>query len=238
MNIIFLIISSDDIPEYKEMREISRVYYKKMSEVYNLKYFYLESKEDLQTDIEEKDDVITIRGKDSIIPGIFIKTMNVMKYIHNKYDYDFIIRTNLSSFWNIHNVFKYVNIFDPKVLTGIRPFNTFVSGTGIILSKYVTNIFIQNENINPSQLHDDVLISNILNNSVKIQGLPDDKMHYLIYHDKNVIPEDISNILYFRIRNNNDRRIDIHLFKQLMVKVYGVISIPPVLDHDNKASRV
>jgi hypothetical protein len=222
MNIIFLIISSDDVPEYKEMREISRVYYKKMSEIYNLKYFYLESKEELQTDIEEKDDVITIRGKDSIIPGIFIKTMNAMKYIHAKYEYDFIVRTNLSSFWNIHNFFKYTNLFDPKVLTGIVPFNSFVSGTGIILSKYVTNIFIKTVNINPSQSHDDVLISNILKCSVKMQGLPHSMMPWLIYNEKNVIPEDVSEILYFRIKNEKDRRIDIQLFKQLMVKVYGI----------------
>ena len=50
-NIIFLIISSNDVPEYKYMRDIIDLYYKKFRATHNLKHFFLELNEDIDIDI-------------------------------------------------------------------------------------------------------------------------------------------------------------------------------------------
>ena len=81
---IFLIISSSDIPQYLQMKELSRKYYNLFS--YNIKHFYIEFKNDLECDILEQEEHIFIKGIDSIVPGILTKTQKALLYINNKYN--------------------------------------------------------------------------------------------------------------------------------------------------------
>ena len=46
-------------------------------------------------------------------------------------------------------------------------------------------------------------------------------MYYLIGDEKNVIPENKNDILYFRIKNKNRQR-DIELFKILLQDIYDI----------------
>lgn len=88
------------------------------------------------------------------------------------------------------------------------------------VSKKITSLI--NENIIQ---HDDVYISNLLTNcKYTIQNIEKARfsMKYLIYDNNNKIPDNTSNILYYRIKNG-DRNIDIDMFKKLLLKIYGVI---------------
>ena len=87
---IFLIISSDDLECYKHMRFYIRNYfnlYKKQ-----IKYFFVELKEDLDCDVCQDDDTIFIKGIECITPGMYIKTIKSMRYINEKYNYNFLVR--------------------------------------------------------------------------------------------------------------------------------------------------
>ena len=220
---IFLIISSSDVPQYLQMKELSKLYYNLFND--KIKHFYIEFKNDLEVDIIEKDDHIFMKGNESIIPGILVKTKLALEYINNKYNYDYVIRTNLSSFWDLNNLLIFKNYLPrQKMCCGHLTFNSFISGTGIIMSSDVSKKITSLINENIIQ-HDDVYISNLLTNcKYTIQNIEKARfsMKYLIYDNNNKIPDNTSNILYYRIKNG-DRNIDIDMFKKLLLKIYGVI---------------
>ena len=46
------------------------------------------------------DDCIYCKYVESLEPGIFLKTMAAIRYCETNFSYDYLLRTNLSSFWN------------------------------------------------------------------------------------------------------------------------------------------
>lgn len=217
MKLITLIISSHDVPQYKDMRELATLYHRKMKDIYDYRFFFVEFKEDISSDIEERGDYIYVKGKE-YFHGMFDKIMKAIQFIHVKYDYDYILRTNLSSFWNLPNLFSIANTFPSPYAGGILMFNTFISGTGVFLSKdiaYKLSHYSNNSNVN-----DDVLISNYLTKITTLAVWDHTYMYYMI-DGGTALPEDISNIIYFRIRNAN-RDIDIQIFRKLLKKIYQI----------------
>jgi hypothetical protein len=224
MNIIFLIISGSDdkvclkdLSIYKSMLELSTLYYEKMREKYNFNYFFCEFNNDISETICQKDHFIYIKGKEEF-HKIYEKTVRSIDFINKNYTYDFLVRTNISSFWNIDNLFKISNQL-PSVgcLAGVYMFNHFISGTGIILSRDVCEYLLT---FPIGYFSDDVLISDNLKRKYSIYRLDDSVMYFSIC-DKINIPDNIDNILYFRIKNNN-RVLDIEIFKILLRKIYNI----------------
>jgi hypothetical protein len=225
MKIIFLILSGydnevcvADAKIYDSLRSLSRQYYKKMREQYHFKYYYLEYKEDIEEDVVEHEDYIYIKGTEHF-SKIYEKTTKAISYINSKYEYQFVVRTNISSFWNIHQLFNMsVKLPIHGCFTGSYMFHSFISGTGIIMSKDVSTVLSNEKNNNNP---DDVEISWNLQKYFQILPIDETKIYYLIYDNENLIPNDTSNILYFRIKNK-DRTIDITLFKTLLDKIYNI----------------
>lgn len=220
---IFLIISSDNIPQYLQMKEISQKYYKLFSD--NIKYFYIELKPNLTEEIIENGNHIYIKGTESLIPGILYKTQKALSYINHKYEFKYVIRTNLSSFWNLYNLLDLQTKLPVSFFGGSIAFNRFISGTGIIMSNNISKQITPLIDVN-SSFHDDVYISNLLQ-SQRIHMIDIEnynyKMEFLIYDNENKIPENTTNILYYRIKNS-DRNIDIKLFYDLLNKIYNKIT--------------
>jgi hypothetical protein len=219
---IFLIISSSDVPQYLQMKELSKMYYNLFNDT--IKTFYIEFKNNLDVDIIEHEDHIYMKGVESIIPGILIKTKLALDYINTKYNYNYVIRTNLSSFWDLNNLLKFKNFLPHRNLCcGHLPFNSFISGTGIIMSSDVSNKITSLIDTTTSN-HDDVYISSLLYTcKYTIQSIENTgfTIKYLIYDNNNEIPENANNILYYRIKNG-DRNIDIDMFKKLLLKIYEI----------------
>jgi hypothetical protein len=220
---IFLIISSNDHPIYNLMKTITTLYMKKMSQIYPIQYFFIYLDENINDSLVLDDHTIYVKGEESLIPGIFIKTYNSINYINNNFEYDYIIRTNLSTFWNIPHFYE-LDLNTNKLATGFLIFSNFLSGTGIILSKDVAVEFIKNiKNIkNINKISDDVLISNTIKHIIPLSHLDDKKMCYLINGKNNIIPEEFNNILYFRIKSEGDRHHDGIAFIKLAKLLYNI----------------
>lgn len=225
IDFIFLIISSDNLACYKHMRDYATKYFSLYKT--QIKHFFIEMKPDLECDICEIDNYIYVKGEENLIPGVYIKTMKTMKYINEKYDYDFIIRTNLSSFWNLNNVIKLkknlpLNNFSGGHVGYVNN-NTYISGMCIILSKD-TCINLAN-NMNIVYELDDVIIG------AQLQQLGYNLTHInqyyrldLIHNVDNIIhinENDIDNKIYYYRIKNDDRNIDVKLFNILFDKIYG-----------------
>ena len=123
------------LEKYQILKQYQKLYLDKFKD--SIKYFFLEYKENIIENIIEIDDFIFLKGKENpIIPNLLVKNIEAINYIKTKYDFDFILRTNLSSIWNIP---KLLSLYDkiPKrnFFGGYVVANSFITGTGIFISK-------------------------------------------------------------------------------------------------------
>lgn len=236
--IIFLIIYSTDVPEFSQMRELTPKYMNLYQD--EIKYLFLEYKEDLTEDVIETDDCLFFKGSDSMYASIYNKSIKAMEYISTKYEFDYVIRTNMSTFWNIPNLFKLLEIKQKEKLAcgyakqyydiGSRVIE-FISGTGIIMSKDVAEIVYKNPNyvtgrddvdicdaiyLNGIEIYDVVEYKwGVVTSLQNINSMPENHRFFNLHEDN------FSDILHFRNRNP-DRAIDVNNFKVLLDRVYDV----------------
>lgn len=117
----------------------------------------------------ENTHTLTVSGKHSIRPGLGEKFLKAIHFINENFNYKFLFRATLNTFI----VFKYfknilLNIEAKNVYYGPIVFNSFVSGCGILFSKDVIDIFINNSSyilnvLRTSNEYDDVFYAKFLN---------------------------------------------------------------------------
>jgi len=107
----------------------------------------------------------TVEGWD----GILHKSLSAMKYLRENVDFDFLITTNQSTYWNLNNLTKLLQALPlNKVYAGVLekaeyPDVNFISGSGIIFSKDVVDLLLNNEENVESDFIEDVSIGRFLN---------------------------------------------------------------------------
>jgi hypothetical protein len=175
----------------------------------------------MEDDLIVEQDTIYVKGTEHYY-GILDKTMKAFDHINKHRNYDLVIRTNLSSFWNFFPLYDFLEgLYDQGIATGICD-NVCMSGTGIILShdvcKKLCDVMVYDESMT-----DDVIIRRNLERFMQIQPMPFSTRHDLIYGSYNMIPENVSDILYFRVKNGEDRMLhDITAFKALANRLYHI----------------
>jgi hypothetical protein len=221
VKIVILIISSFDIPEYVEMKRLSHTYYSLFSD--EIRFFYIESRDQEEESLEEGN-TLFLKGSESVTPGIYLKTMKALQHIQSKYEYDFVLRTNLSSFFNVPHVIRYLQDKPLQHFAGGYPVFWFTSGTCIFFSRDVGELLTQDIRYGDAT-HDDVLISRLLDEKqIPRQGLePFDVKYYLnSYCKENVqnLSEDEVNLFLFYRCKSEYRQNDILHFQDLLQRIY------------------
>jgi len=235
MKFIFVILhGADEVeckkdgPIYQQLHDLSKLYFEKMRSMYDINYFYVQYKPYLSKDIVESSHHIYLKGKEEF-SKLYEKSVAAIRYLSETYPYHYIIRTNISSFWNIPTLFTLT--FPPtQCLSGMLTFNSFISGTGIIMSRDICQILLSTQIAgcyrcdDPSTCYlcDDRYISHMLINYAPFHGLDPHMMCYLVYDEQNVIPENKKDILYFRIKNVKNRQRDVELFRILLRDIYDI----------------
>jgi hypothetical protein len=232
--IIILILSSNS-DFYDELKRLQLLYLNKYSPF--IKFFFIEFKEGQKEDIIESNNTLYFRGTESITPGMIIKTSLAINYLKNKYDYDFIFRTNLSTLINIHNLYKHINSLPKENICSGFVVNGFITGTGIIMPKNVAELIAANfKKFDYLDFNEDVIISQMfsffnINYIIPINyiwGLisdinDEDINQWKIYYTENKYKkfDYLDNIMHYRIKNRN-RDIDLLYFKDLLKKIYDI----------------
>jgi hypothetical protein len=107
----------------------------------------------------------TVEGWD----GILHKSLSAMKYLRENVDFDFLITTNQSTYWNLNNLTKLLQALPlNKVYAGVLekreyPDVNFIGGSGIIFSKDVVDLLVDNQTKVESDFIEDVSIGRFLN---------------------------------------------------------------------------
>jgi len=137
---ILILILYNDTKEYTEMKKIQLEFLKKTCN--NIKFFFYSFK-----NIEDKykfdNNDLFIRGKEEYKFGILKKTLKAFKIINDKFDFDYIIRQNISTVVDYKNLIKVIEEKHPFNYGGLIIQNRFLSGICIILSKKSINILIK-----------------------------------------------------------------------------------------------
>lgn len=161
MKVLLLIISSPG-NEYKRFEDLWRYY---MFCHKDIDAYFIEFRK--QNDIYKlEDSKLYLQGEESIIPGCFRKTISSMKHL-NYDDYDFVVRTNLSSMIQLHRLMLYLEEM-PRTLyyagcQGKYKNIPFCSGALFIMSKDIAEFLCSGDYTISNNLIDDVQIGDIIN---------------------------------------------------------------------------
>ena len=221
MNIIVLIIASSNHDKYIHMQEIWRKY---MNSYPNIKSFFINNDPSIEDDILWKEDTIYCREKETYMPGITNKTISVIDYCLQHFNFDYIYRTNLSSVLHLQNLYNFClnHSFNYAGLIGNHEGINYASGCGFLLSKesciYLTTY---KEKVLKHQYLDDVCIGMLLEPIFGIQPIDrcdinidsrDDYTNYLIKDD----------LFHYRCKSDNDHWYTISIMNTLYDIIYRV----------------
>ena len=101
---------------------------------------------------------------ESCIPGSLQKTIYSFEYIEKNFEYEYIMRTNLSSFFDINQLMVFINTLPKERLYCGKNNRNYISGSCFILSKDVVKLIIQNKDRIDYNIIDDVSIGKLLRN--------------------------------------------------------------------------
>lgn len=213
--ILILILASDNQTYYKEFQKQWERYMNKYDDIDC--YFY---KCDPTIDVPIKvhnNNTILIK-LDETFENIYIKTIKVFEYFYGKLDtYDYIYRTNLSSFIMIDRYIKYVSTLPNKnfcsAVIGYVNGIAFPSGSGFTITPDVAKRIVDLQH--PLVIMDDVTIGVCLE-ALNINITYCDRYDFYNYEKLDIIP---NTIFHIRLKSE-DRNIDIKKMIHLVNEYY------------------
>lgn len=150
MKILNLILYSLNDEIYLSMYHTLSSYLKKQN-IKDFTYFFY-CYDDISTDVEIKDDIILLRGKEKVKWGTITKTMKVLQFVEN-WDYDLIVRTNISTIIDWKKFLPLLNRLNTnEIIYGAGYVFlweedeykiTFGAGTSIVLSRPTINLLVR-----------------------------------------------------------------------------------------------
>jgi hypothetical protein len=188
MKILMLVISSDTSPVYARHREVWKTYMKSHPDI----DCYFITYRPLVFIPTRTDDTLILRGFDHY-ETIYRKTIEALEYFLPRKAYDYVVRTNLSSVWDLKGLRSYLEtaprmqVYAGQSIVHADTGITFASGAGIVMSLDVARTLLANQrSVGWVSMYDDVAIG-------KANGLPPTPLprvdfvslaHYDAHHDK------------------------------------------------------
>jgi tetratricopeptide (TPR) repeat protein len=229
--VINLILYSENDPMYIEIKELLSKFLKSKG----IKHYFYIFKPDITDDYFLDDNILYIKGEESYIPGILDKTIKALEFIKDN-DYDYVVRSNISTIINFEILKYYLNDFDfggPLIYTACHENHIsgmigknfelykdlgFISGTCIILSKKGVNFIIDNrKKLMEYTVVDDVAIGALINTSYEVRNnilkIKRCGTNNLLF----VNSENYNNSQYIAYRNKSkDRNSDFKIMKLII----------------------
>lgn len=172
-------------------------------------------------------DTFFVKGKESMHPGCLDKTLACFKHFAEA-DYDFIVRSNMSSLWNFPTLLKHLGTLPTQDLYSgaVGRYNSieFASGSGFVLSADVMRRLVTAP---PGpNIVDDVDIGCILGNlGIKIKSAH--RVDILNLHDYNT--HTYSDTPYhYRIKWDGMRHKETEAITRIMNRIYHGEELKPM----------
>jgi len=182
-------------------------------------FYFVQNVNGINTSYDINGHDFYVNGNENNVPGIYLKSMKAINYINNNFDYDYLIRTNISSIYNIPNIINYLEQkpkykFATGFILSLPTYRDFLHGTSMIITKDVAQL-IEKPHSYSLNIPDDVLISLIIkSHGISLEKINEYYVTFLIddNYDENKVLSTYKDVLYYRVKNNGNRNIDIQYF--------------------------
>jgi hypothetical protein len=168
--VLVLIIASDGLEAYKELQNIWKSYMD--SDPEHFEAYFIRGNPQLVPACEIEGQNLTVKSIESYVPGILHKTVLSMEAMMPRLsEFDFVLRTNLSSFYVLPRLLDFVKKLPKKRcycgvqlhLNDIPNFGrvNFISGAGILLSTDLVELLVKEKEslfAIENELPDDMLL--------------------------------------------------------------------------------
>jgi len=149
---LVLIIASDDKPFYCELQKVWRAYMH--SDQQHFKCYFVKAGNDLDAPIRITEDTIWTNTKEQYkLPGLLDKTIVAIETLLKEDQFDFVFRANISSFLVFPRLLNFLNQLPKEnCYAGLHHglgsegiTNGWICGAGIIMSKDVAKVVVENK---------------------------------------------------------------------------------------------
>jgi len=250
MKILILVIYSDNCQYYKDMLKTQRRYIHKNA---NVDVYFVKSGFEHNEEVFMDNDMIHVRGKESH-STILYKCLRAMETLKNFYkkEYDFTIRTNISTLIDIPKLIELVSLYQSNEclyagdIVTVERFGRpirFALGTAIILSKKLAYNMIEQRHKFNHTIEDDVSFGLFVEENMPIAFENDLKLAPFVFYTsalcncKNAIGDALNdfannnNLNYIFYRNSsNNRYTDVMIMNFICDKQF--IASAPLSAHD------
>jgi len=238
---IILVLASDNNPLYKEFRKIYQEYLDIDPEI---KVFLVYGN---QFSVEKQSyDLVYDDIPENYYPGMILKTIRALEDIDNNFDYDFLVRTNLSTFWDIPKLKERLDRQPKKnCLTGSlrrcryknKTSPDYIGGINLVLSRdLVKKLIDYKDEVSSWDLPEDWAISQMFINLglMPRQCLPKPMHlmeHHTEYNEKLLLREielaKSKKCDNYRIKSKTSDRltVDIGIAKLLLKEIYNKVVV-------------
>lgn len=230
--IILVLASESEL--YNQFKEI----YKKYKDLEpSIKVYFVYSGQ--VSFIPEDCDLVYPELKENVLqPHPAKKVVRALEHINAAHNYDYLIRTNLSTFWIFDNLLKRLSILPTSNLLTGRPGHVlplYVVGSDMIVSKDLIDKLLENKTkvyipYAGKYIPEDRILSEFFTGECGVEILADEKHLQLIEtwteFDKFELYCKIiknTNIDHYRVMNFKNRSVDIHIHKELLKHYYGKV---------------
>lgn len=233
---VVLVLASDNDPIYRFFKKMWEAY---MFENPNFKVFFTYAG-NVKFVSKEYDLIYNDLKEDHYPPDIVIKNLRAMQYIDDNYDYDFFIRTNLSTLWLWDRLLKSLDdLPSENCLAGRYGHRTppFITGTGLIVNRHMIKFLLQNQQKvifrPPKYIAEDRIFSDFFMEELNIPTIDRSKRigifeNFTEINHQEIINKiedrDRSNVDNFRIKNfraENRLQIDSYIANILLDRYYN-----------------
>jgi hypothetical protein len=184
--------------------------------------YFIKYKPDLDTIVARYEDTIYVKGRESYSPGCLDKTIQSIQFILNQEnDFDYIFRTNLSSVVDLNKLYIYLENNSHKYAgVNVTYFNCiYASGAGILMSKEICNVLIENRELLDYNIIDDISIGRLFE---KLH-IPLETLKKIdIYEDmlEQITNYNIQDYYHFRCKARGDYKYTPVIMKKIISNVY------------------
>jgi hypothetical protein len=204
-NIVILVISSED-PTYQMLEQSIRdTRAKNIPE--DVKVIFCYSKNSAKTFLID-DKLFCNSGTETLI-NIGYKTIKAFEFINENFEYNYVFRTNLSSYIDINLLREKADSYNYSAncliysgVIGDYEGINYCSGSGYFLSKPLVHYIIESQSEWNHWYIDDVALGKLITSLVQ----PVSGQRWDIVDDSHLIPLEY---YHYRVKNASDRSIDI-----------------------------
>jgi len=226
---VMLVLASNNNEVYKHCRQVWKKYMH-VDPTIRVYFVYGHLSEPLE-DQDEYDLIYPFHGG---YPISIDRTVAAMRDIHTKVTYDFFIRTNLSTFWDFEKLHLHLNELPRRgcysgdgPLPGYNAKGFYVSGTDTIVTPEMIHAMIHHLRWIDFHIVEDAAMGKFFHGILKAPILPS---RIYFFEDVTSVEDPVEERIdlarsqnkdHYRVKNV-DRRMDAHIYKVLLQKLYNL----------------